>query len=293
MFTEHTSKTKLQSVSKSLLLVICSVLTVFISGCATGTNAYSQYYKELPGTDISTLFPYSGTTQFQPASTDPMHDSEELLRNGYRLMGISEFQGPNQTDDALKSQATKVGADVVLYSCGYVGSQQTATPYIQYHSGQTFRTTSSGTVNANAWGNGGYAYGTGNYHGSSTTTTPGTYSTEMVPVTAQLYQYETAFFRKAKPPILGVLTHPLSGEIRAKLQRNAGVFVWIVINKSPAFNANILEGDIILKMNGEEVPTVDDFSNKIAQLAGQKVNLEIVRNGETKNISVQFNNFPN
>lgn len=215
---------------------------------------------------------------------------KELYRRGYILIGASAFQGSSQSDNALMSQAKKVGADVVLYQSAYLGSQQTVVPWIQYNPGQTYTTTSSGTVNANAWGNGGYAYGTGNYYGTSTTTSPGTFSTQAIPVTVHRYQYEAGYFRQMPPPILGVLSQSLPPEIRQLLERNTGVFAWVVRSGSPAFNANILEGDVILKMNGEDVMSVADLSEKNFKFAGQKVDVEVWRNSQLKTITVQLNN---
>jgi len=94
------------------------------------------------------------------------------------------------------------------------------------------------------------------------------------------------------PPIFGALPQALPAEIRQQLERNTGVIVWVVRNGSPAYNANILEGDVILKMNGEDVLSVADYVQRYIKLAGQKVELEIWRNGQVKNISVQFNNKP-
>jgi predicted metalloprotease with PDZ domain len=137
-------------------------------------------------------------------------------------------------------------------------------PLLQYNPGQTSTTSSSGTVNANAWGSGGYAYGTGNYYGTSTTTTPGTFSTQVIQTTVQRYQYQTGFFRKSKgPPISGVIPLPLPPEMREKLQRNTGVVVWVVRYDSPAFKANILEGDVILKIGGEDVISLADYIQKM------------------------------
>lgn len=276
---------------KLLLLTICFTALCFITGCATG-NGFSQFYQDKVGAGITNLSTYSGSTKFFTAS-NPTNDFKELYRSGYWLIGESAFEGPPQSDSALLFQAKKVGADVVLNLCVYLGSQQTVAPLVQYHPGETYTTTSSGMVNANAWGSGGYAYGTGNYYGSSTTTSPGTYSTQYVPVTVQRYQYDTGFFRKTKPAILGILPQPLPSEIREKLQRNSGVIVWIVKNESPAFSANILEGDVILKMNGEDVISADDFSQKTFRFAGQKVDFGLWRNGESKTISVQLNKIPN
>ena len=190
-------------------------------------------------------------------------------------------------------QAKKVGADLVLYSSAYLGSQQVAESFLEYHPGETSTTTSSGTVNANAYGSGGYAYGTGNYYGTSTTTSPGTFSTQVVPVTVQTYRYDAAFFRRAKsPPISGIIPQPLSPELRDKLQRNTGIVAWVIRNDSPAFGANILENDVIVKVNGEDVISVNDYLAKMKKFAGQKVDFAILRDGDPKTISIRLNDVP-
>ena len=94
------------------------------------------------------------------------------------------------------------------------------------------------------------------------------------------------------PTILGVLPKPLPDEIRKQLERNTGVYVWVVRTDSPAFYSNILEGDVILKMNGDDVTSVENYVNKYMRLAGQKVDMEIWRNGQYKTISVQLNKRP-
>ena len=272
-----------------LLVGVCALIN--LTGCMTTPNGFSQFYQDKAGPSITNLPPYSGSTKIYTAS-NPTNDEKGLYRNGYFLIGVSAFQGPPQSDGAVMSQAKKVGADVVLLSSAYLGSQQTAVPWIQYQPGQTYTTTSSGTVNANAYGSGGYAYGTGNYYGSSTTTSPGTFSTQVIPVTVHRYQYEAGFFRKAKPPILGAWPQPLPSEVRQRLERNTGVFAWVVIAGSPAFGANILDGDVILKMNGEDVASVEDYGEKLTRLAGQKVDVEIWRNEQFKTIAVQLNSKP-
>jgi len=235
---------------RCVVVTVCALIN--LTGCVTTSNGFGQFYQDMIGTGITNVPPYSGTTEILVAS-NPTNDVKDLYRNGFVLLGTSAFQGPPQPDVALMSQAKKVGADFVLLRSAYLGSHQAAVPWVQYNPGQTYTTASSGTVNATAWGGGGYAYGTGNYFGTSTTTTPGTFSTQVIPLTVHRYEYEAGFFRRKKPPILGVLPQPLPPEIRQKLERNTGAFIWVVMAGSPAFNANILEGDVILKINGLDV----------------------------------------
>jgi hypothetical protein len=266
------------------------VFSFFMTGCVS-PNYYSQYYHDnLPsaGTNVSVLLPYSGQTRIV-TTTNPTNDINTLARAGYAILGESVFQVSGSIDSgSLMSQAKKVGADVVLCESAYLGSYQGAMPLLQYNPGTTSTTYSSGTMTANAYGNGGYAYGTGNYYGNSTTTTPGTFSTQMIPVTMARYSYDAVFWRKRKPPVFGVIPIPISDELKGKLQRNTGVLIAIIYDDSPAFRANLLEGDVILSMAGEDVLSPSDLSNKLFLHKGQKVDVGIWRNGELKTISVQL-----
>jgi len=197
-------------------------------------NGFSQFYQDRVGEGITNLTSYSGNTKIF-TSSNITNDLKELYRSGYVLIGVSAFQGPPQSPDAVIFQAKKVGADVVLLAFASLGSQQ---------------------------------------------------------ATVGRLQFEAGFLRKMKTPILGIIAIPLPSEIRQKLERNTGVLVWIVNNDSPAFNANILEGDAILNMNGEDVMSVADLMKKKAMFAGKKVDVGIWRNGQFKTISVQLNNAP-
>jgi hypothetical protein len=277
--------------NRVILATALAFVLVVQSGCAIRPNGFSQFYQDRAGAGITNLLPYSGNTKISTVS-NWTNDVKELNRNSYDVIGQSDFQSPQQADDALMFQAKKVGADVVLISSRFLGSEQASVPVIQYNPGQNSTTTSSGTVTANASGSGGFASGTGYYYGTSRTTSPGTFSTEYVPVTVHRYQYDAVFFRKMRPLILGTLNMALPTEIRQKLERNTGVFVSVVFNGSPAFNANILEGDVVLKINGEDVLSPADLREHLGKFAGQKADLEIWRNGQSKNISVQLNNMP-
>jgi S1-C subfamily serine protease len=85
---------------------------------------------------------------------------------------------------------------------------------------------------------------------------------------------------------LGALYGPLPDDLRAKLQRNTGLVVKSVVSGSPAFNANVLRGDIILKISGEDVIDFPSFQKQIERMAGQTVSLDILRGDTPKTILV-------
>jgi hypothetical protein len=287
----HSAKQKRHPFQRIAWLLAALCALAHLTGCVTAPNGFNQFYQDVAGADITNLPPYSGSTKIYPES-NPTNDMKELYRSGYTLIGASVFQGPAQPDAALERQAKKVGADVVLFSCSYLGGEAGAVPWLQSNPGQTFTTTGSGTVSASAAGGGGYVYGTGNSYGTSTMAAPGAAGVKVIPGTVHRYQYEARFFRSMPPTILGLFTQPLPDELRRQLGGNTGVVVWVVRNGSPAAAANILEGDVILKVNGEDVLSVPDFVEKFNKLFGQKVEVQIWRTGQFKTISVQLNNQP-
>jgi hypothetical protein len=217
-----------------LLMGLCALIT--LTSCVTAPNGFYTYYQDQAGPTITNLPRYSGSTKILTTTeANTINDAKSVMRIGYALIGVSQFQGPPQLQSALMSQAKKVGADVVLYSYQYLGSKQTEAPM-------------------------------------------------------QRYQYGARFFRRMPPVIFGVMVLPLPNEIRQQLEKNTGAFVYVVVNDSPAFKANILEGDVILKMNGENVESMTDFVEKYSRLVGQKVDLEIWRDGQFRTNSVQLNN---
>jgi S1-C subfamily serine protease len=66
-----------------------------------------------------------------------------------------------------------------------------------------------------------------------------------------------------------------------------------VIQDSPAFKANILEGDIIIQIADKPVTTAQDFVADLSAYAGQKVPIKLIRNGQTIDIDVQLNEATN
>jgi membrane-associated protease RseP (regulator of RpoE activity) len=161
-------------------------------------------------------------------------------------------------------------------------------PLSSYQPGQTYTTQTYGTETANAYGSGGYAYGSGTYSGYSTTTTPGTFSTQYVPYSRQVFDQGAVFWRRMKPGILGAAVAPIPEAMRSTLQRNTGVLVNIVVLDSPAFRANILEGDVIIQIANKPVETIQQFSDLLPLYAGQKIPVKVIRGNQTLDIDVQL-----
>lgn len=273
--------------------VLLTALSVgSLCGCAS--NPFKQFYSDktanvAPAVLSKRLMPYSGATQVF-TTPDHQRDGQVLMQRGYLVIGESAFEGAvSVTEAQIKDQAKIVGADIVLWSSSYQGASQAAVPFVQYQPGANSTTYSSGTVNANAYGTGGSAHGTATYSGYSTTTSPGTFSTTIVPITVHRYAHGATFWRKARPPVFGVFPESLPEDMRHRLQRNTGAIIKLVGDDTPAFRANILAGDIVIRIGDEEIMSAQHLLDVLPKYAGQTVAVTLLRDGVEKSITVRMN----
>ncbi len=90
---------------------------------------------------------------------------------------------------------------------------------------------------------------------------------------------------------LGVYIQDVNKELAESFDLDAakGILVSQVMEDSPADDAGLKQGDIILELNGEEVGKVTEFRNKISlTVPGTKVELTIQRDGKEKSVTVKI-----
>ena len=100
---------------------------------------------------------------------------------------------------------------------------------------------------------------------------------------------------KVRRSWLGVYIQEVTPEIAKQfnLTEAKGVLVGDVIKNSPAEAAGIKTGDIIMKVNNEEVNSPEELQNKIGNIEiGKEANIEIARNGETISFVVKIGEMP-
>jgi S1-C subfamily serine protease len=92
-------------------------------------------------------------------------------------------------------------------------------------------------------------------------------------------------------PNYGIKVIDFDSETRNNLKRNTGVLVTLVYFNSYMFNANILEGDVIIGINNLEVRNVDEFLKIIdsIDMNENQINLSILRDGQELSIVVSLN----
>jgi S1-C subfamily serine protease len=159
---------------------------------------------------------------------------------GYGVVGYASFNGPAANIQGALAQAKKVGATFVVANRRYTNTISGAIPLVTPTSQTSYV---NGT--ANAYGSGGYASGT--YTG--TVTTYGT-ETSYMPYSVAHFDQQAVFFAPMKRTALGIMTRTLTTEEVQALGSAKGLFVRVVRRGSPAYQADILPGDILRQING-------------------------------------------
>jgi len=81
----------------------------------------------------------------------------------------------------------------------------------------------------------------------------------------------------------------LTDDLRRQIGTNRGVLVHAVIKGSPAFNADVMRGDVITKIGEDITPDRKSFGATMQQYAGQEVVLETYRDGVKREVRLRLN----
>jgi len=255
------------------LLAIAALLV----GCASG---FSKFYQGLPNGASVPGYVNTGESVRIFGTDDFDRGRAELFKQGYVGFGGSSFTaGTSSVDeDELLKQAQKLGAHAVLtrraYSSTSTGVMPITTPTTS---------TSYTTANATAYG----SRGTVNAFGNATTTTYGS-TTNYVPFSVERSSFMAEYFVKVRSR-LGVAVRPLNDEERQASRSNNGLRVYAVNQESPAYQADIFAGDIILFLDGNPMGSLEVFQAALLRCEGRSVPIQIRRvdgKVETKQVLV-------
>ncbi len=86
---------------------------------------------------------------------------------------------------------------------------------------------------------------------------------------------------------LGIAVRPLTPTLKSVYEADNGVFIQEVMPDTPAERAGMKAEDIIVRMEGEEVESVDGFVNSIQMTKpGTTVTMDIIRDGKPMSLKV-------
>jgi len=255
-----------------LVLICCALL---LAACA---NPYVTYYHPNVNYDQSRRL---GTPPEDPqvyAGSNPKEDIQNYEEAGYTLIGYSSFNGANVKYTKAIDEGREVGADVVLVYSQYTNTVSGVMPLTMPHN-----QVSTTNMNGSVYGNGGMA----TVNGTATTTTYGT-ETTYVPYSVNRSNYVAIYLAKTKFTF-GAFMRNINDQERQAIGSNSGVYVLTVVNESPAFNADILPGDILLKLDNQTISDYQIINSELHQYSGQQVTFTVWRNGKTLKKTVKLN----
>ncbi len=275
------SSVKLQ---RSVPFFVVTTGLMFLIGCF---NPYRDHYlstiQKWPAAVSERVLPPNGDPQIV-SSANMKTDAHHMLQYGYVLLGKSEFQGHQVDEGQALDQARLIGAWVVMVSNQYVGTKTVSVPIVNW----TPATTTTTVVDIQKYGDGGRP--PREVQKVITQTNPGQMNINYVPEDVDYYKYAATYWAKTKPSPFGVLVRPLTDAEKQIYQTNLGVVVKVVVEQSPAFLANVLEGDVLTGLVGESITSVEQFYDIVNRNLGKSVSLDLIRNGQPLSLSLQLGN---
>ena len=100
-------------------------------------------------------------------------------------------------------------------------------------------------------------------------------------------------FQTVKRPYIGIIGTTVDESTIERYNFPRGVYVRTIEENSPAAQADLKVGDIITKLNGEEVTSIEQLNRiKNTNAIGTEVTLTIIRNGEEKDVKLTLGETP-
>ncbi len=260
--------------TKNMKLILCIFSFIALTGCA---NNYQKFYvQRIPSNEIKNLnLLKNEQTPIIYTSNNLNRDINALRSKRYAVIGTSEFNAQIEKTDNAIDVAKSIGATIVLISNTYTDTQSAVVPFFLPN---TTTTTTTGMITSpNSFPS--------TFSGTSTA-----YGTSVVPFVVNNRRYDqTAVYlaQSSIKPKVGIFFNDLTDKERKEYGQNTGVVVQTVVENSPAFLANIINGDLILKIDNKDVINSNNLVKLIGEKKlGDKVSFTLIRNGNTIEISL-------
>ncbi len=255
-----------------------AILLLLSTGCG---NPYRKNYlstlDQWPG-KTARLLPPGGPPRLI-SSSDVKSDSIAMLENGYLMVGHAAFRGARIDEKQALEQARSVGAAAVMVDKRFVNTVSESIPMNEWIPDRIIGTTERVVVTDGS-------ETPKVVQKDSTTVIQGEFRTHYIQQSVDYYDYEATFWAKAAPPAFGVFVRELDDAAKASIQSNKGVVVKAVVKDSPAFDADLLKGDILVSMGESEIRHPEGFFQLLRENKGKTVTVRFVRGGVKKMVKV-------
>jgi S1-C subfamily serine protease len=220
-------------------------------------NPFRDRYEEAQVVGRS-LLPGPKEPSLYLGTADMPTDFQKLFENDYALLGGAQVRNATDPEAALE-QGREIGAAMVVLYGHFAPPEGTEIELLP------FRRRSSGIVPPRA---------------VSMRFAMGRLGPE-----DQLATY----WGKTRPAILGIVSRSLDPNEQARLRRQDGILVESVSMGSPAEAARIAVGDIVVAIDGRPVDDPRAVPGIVTSLAGQRVALDLLRDGSPMSVIVTLN----
>jgi hypothetical protein len=231
---------------------------LFIWGCASPVDKYFH-----PVTSNVGSYPKTCTAPEIRAVRKSSGGLQKSLRDRWVEVGYSSWNGEDDDiQDAIIKKSKLIDACLVLVYTKQTGSELEEMP-VDGYMGSPFY--------------GGY-YGA--YYGGFDS---------YMPYSVPLYQYDIYFLAQMRVFHTGLYIADLDNAARKLIDSNKGVIVTLVVNNSPAYNADIIPGDIITKIGKYNLTNDESFDNAVDFYQGESATFIVNRSGKklSKNLMIK------
>jgi hypothetical protein len=244
------------------------------SGNAPNGNAFKDTYRSSlerwPSGEVSRLVRPTGKVEI--VTSDAIEeDATRMMERGYLLLGRSTFRSEQVNPDAAREVAGDLGASVVLLKTQHATTVTEAIP-IKVWAPLTPEEAPGATLKRS---------------GGGATHLHGEFKSVYKWQSKDYYDYAATFWARSKPPILGVIVEG-QGAPSPTGETGKGVVVRAVIQSSPASRGGVRRDDVIVRFAGTEVVTPDQFFDTVIANKGKKVEVEIVRVADSKQLKLEL-----
>lgn len=223
-----------------LALVFTAVASIPVQANASD---WEKFYRPLVEDNVG--IPADSPPEVLPSGGDVDSDIGALWAKGFVAIGYTAFETNNGNTRDGERLAKKLKAKYVIIS-----SRITATSTIQIPITTPSNTTTYTNGTVNVAGRAGSAQG--NYN--QTSTTYGS-STTYIPMVSSRYSKMAIFFRELEKQGTGINPRGLSPDEIRHFETKRAFVVRFVRDGSPAYMADILPGDVVLKVNDSPADT--------------------------------------
>jgi len=230
--------------------ISCITLALALA-CATTASAgpFEDFFQASPPEILVGVEPAKSLPRIQ-VTNDINADYRLMEENGYIEIGRSEWRGRYEDPKKSIKKAKKKKAEVVLFTYQYLGSE----------SGGSMYTPHPGSMR------GGLA----------------------VPITFHNYDVGAFYFSKIRPEKIGfgIVHRFMTPQEVQQIGTNKAAVVEFVRRGSAAFDADLLPGDVVLSIAGQDFSNKEKMDQVKTDYVGQTVPMELVRDGKRMTLPI-------